>query len=99
MHSHAVPSGRLSIRFQPPQSHCCLRPQWAFFLAITRHAVPAGSIRSKRYVMSETYSVIPFTLLGRRDLAEVNEYLREHGLKYPPDAEQSRYPTQNEIEQ
>lgn len=49
--------------------------------------------------MSTIYSVIPLGVLRDTDLAELRMYLTQHGLEYPPDADGSRYPTQNEIEQ
>jgi hypothetical protein len=48
--------------------------------------------------MGAIYSVMPFGAIGEKDCADLQKYLDEHGLEYPPDAECSRYPTQNEIE-
>jgi hypothetical protein len=48
--------------------------------------------------MGVGYSVIPFGTLSKKDLADMRRYLAENGLEFPPGADQSRFPTQNEME-
>lgn len=48
--------------------------------------------------MSVIYLVTPFSTLGKKDLADMRTFLAQNGLDYPPQADQSRYPTQSEIE-
>ncbi len=48
--------------------------------------------------MSVIYLVTPFGTISGKDLADIRKCLADNGLEYPPNADQSRYPTQNEIE-
>jgi hypothetical protein len=48
--------------------------------------------------MGVIYMVTPFSTLSAKDLADMRKYLAENGIEFPPAADRSCFPTQNEIE-